>query len=188
MDNSARSERTRLAVMDAALAIIARDGASRLTLDAIARECKISKGALTHQFHSKEAVLKALLERQVRHFDAFFDRYMAEQTDGRAQPRLAAQIATAREALASPHSVAFAMLGAVAQEPGLLAVTRDVDASKLDAIRAEAADPDLAVLRASAATGLVLSALLGLSPLQPEERERLFERLLDDSRWPSQAA
>ena len=37
MDNASRSERTRKAVLQAALTIIARDGPARLTLDAIAR-------------------------------------------------------------------------------------------------------------------------------------------------------
>ena len=46
MDNPSRSEKTRNAVIQAALAIIARDGPGRLTLDAIARESGISKGGL----------------------------------------------------------------------------------------------------------------------------------------------
>nr|WP_298690665.1 TetR/AcrR family transcriptional regulator [uncultured Dongia sp.] len=182
MDNTSRSERTRGAVIQAALAIIARDGPGRLTLDAIARESGISKGGLMHQFRTKQAVLRALLDHQIAYFEDFSRRYMAAHDDA-PQPNLAAEIATSRETIAKPHSVAMALFSAVAEEPGLMSVTRASDAQKIAAIKAEAGDPDLAVLRWSAARGLALTSLLGLCPLSKAERERLFERLLDDQQW-----
>jgi AcrR family transcriptional regulator len=183
MDNVTRSERSRNAVLQAALDIIARDGPGRLTLDAIARESGISKGGLTHQFHTKEAVLRALVERQTQYFEEFSRNYMAEVGATKAQPLLAAQIATLREAMTTPRSMVFAVLGAAAQEPGLLSVTREVDAKRIEAIKAEAADPELATLRWVAAWGLTLTTMLGFSPLPEDERERLFDRLLDDAQW-----
>jgi AcrR family transcriptional regulator len=185
MDNTSRSERTRNATIQAALAIIARDGPGRLTLDAIARESGISKGGLMHQFPTKRAVLKALLEHQVARFADFAHNYMAEHGSAQSQPHLAVQIATMREAIARPDSVAFAILGAVAEDPSLLATTRGGDARTVAAIEAEAADPDLAVLRWTAARGLVLMTLLGTCPFPEKERARLFDRLLDDRQWSS---
>lgn len=186
MDNPSRSERTRNAAIRAALAIIARDGPARLTLDAIARESGISKGGLTHQFPTKRAVLQALLDRQIEHFDAFSRAYTAEHGAER-HPRLAAQIATMREAIARPDSVAVAILGAAAEDPSLLAAMRKTDLEAVAAIKAEAADPDLALVRWMAARGLIFSSLLGNCPLSEKERVRLFERLLDDRQWPSAA-
>lgn len=183
MDNTSRSERTRNAVIQAALAIIARDGPGRLTLDAIARESGISKGGLMHQFRTKQAVLRALLEHQVAYFEDFSRKYVAEHGTETSQSHLAAEIATSRETIAKPHSVALALIGAVAEEPGLMTITRSKDAQKIAAIKADAPDPDLAVLRWSAARGLAFSFLLGLCPLTKAERERLFERLLDDGQW-----
>jgi AcrR family transcriptional regulator len=183
MDNFTRSERTRNAALEAALTIIARDGPSRLTLDAIARESGISKGGLMHQFRTKEAVLKALVERQTEHFEAFFQQYMAEHGSGQSQPHLAARIATTRQALVRPNSNAYAVFGATVHEPRLLAVQQEIDAESVAAIKAEAPDPDLALLRWFAARGLTITALLGISPLAETERERLFERLLDDRQW-----
>lgn len=183
MDNATRSERSRNAALQAALAIIARDGPGRLTLDAIARESGISKGGVMHQFRTKEAVLKALLERQVEHFEEYGRRYLAESGATQPEPQLATQIATAREAITQPHSVAFAVLAAVAERPGLLAGTRRIDGGNAEKIKAEAADPDLALLRWAAARGLALTALFGMCPLSKQERERLFERLLDSRQW-----
>ncbi|WP_156034180.1 TetR family transcriptional regulator [Bosea sp. 117] len=183
MDNVSRSERTRAAVIQAALAIISRNGPGALTLDAIARECGISKGGLMHQFRTKREVLKALLEHQCEHFEDFSRRYLEEHASESAQPHLAAEVATMREALSESHSLAYAILGVVAQDPGLLGTTREDDEAKVQAIRAEASDPELALLRWVAARGLLFSGLLGLCPLTRAERESLFDRLLDDSRW-----
>jgi AcrR family transcriptional regulator len=187
MDNASRSERTRTLALETALAIIVRDGPGRLTLDAIVRESGISKGGLMHQFPSKRAVLKALIERQVEHFAAFSRRYL-DQHAGSAAPQLATQIATMRAALAGPGSLAFAILGAVTEEPSLLAPMKEGDAKTIAAIKAEAADPDLATVRWAAARGLLLTALLGLMPFPDAERDRLFDRLLDDRQWAHLAA
>lgn len=183
MDNPSRSERTRTAVIEAALTIISRDGAGRLTLDAIAHECGFSKGALTHQFRTKKAVLEVLLQHQIDFFERFSRAYLAEHGSEHVAPELAAQIATLREALSEPRSIVFAILGAMAQEPALLSMARGPDAAKLKAIKAEADDPELATLRWAAARGLTLSTMFGLCPLSKAERDRLFERLLDETRW-----
>lgn len=183
MDNTTRSERTRNLAIQAALTIIARDGAGRLTLDAIAREAGLSKGGLMHQFPNKEAVLKALLERQNEYFEGFFARYLADHGTGQRQPYLVARIAAARKAMAQPESIAFALLGVLANEPGLLSVQRDIDAVTVATVQAQAADPDLALLRLMAARGLVMTYLFGFASIPQEDSERLFQRLMDESRW-----
>ena len=183
MENSARSERSRNAAIQAALTIIARDGPGRLTLDAIARESGISKGGVMHQFRTKGAVLKALLEHQIEYFEKFTRDYLAENGAEDPEAQLSAQIATLRQVAIDPHSVAFAIVAALAEEPELLMITRGVEVESIDRIKAEAVDPDLAMLRWSAARGLALSALFGLYALPDEDRERLFDRLLDGRQW-----
>ncbi|WP_234682037.1 TetR/AcrR family transcriptional regulator [Bradyrhizobium monzae] len=183
MDNATRSERSRNAALDAAFAIIARDGPGRLTLDAIARESGLSKGGVMHQFRTKEAVLKALLERQMAHFEQFSTPYRAKARAESENPELATEIATVREATNTPNSAALALLAAMVENPDLMAMPRASDEKTIAAIKAEAKDPDLAMLRWAAARGLLLGELFGMSPLAKAERERLFVRLLDDSQW-----
>jgi len=183
MDNNSRSERTRTAVIQSALTIIARDGPHRLTLDAIAKESGISKGGVMHQFPTKQAVIRALLDHQTQHFEGIYESFMAEQGAEHAHPQLAARINGAREAIAQPNSIALAIMAAMAQEPGLLTTQRDNDAGNLAKIRAETDDPDLATLRWLAALGMTLSHMIGLSPLSDADRDRLFARLLDERRW-----
>jgi len=183
MDNPSRSERTRKAALDAALTIIARDGPGKLTLDAIAREAGMSKGGLMHQFPTKQAVLRALLEHQVAHFEALHKEYIAEKGATLAQPQLSAQIATLRAAAMQPQSIAVAFLGALVEDPALLSISRERDTERAEAIRVEAADPELAMLRRAAAQGLTLSTIFGISEMPVKERARLFDLLLDEGYW-----
>jgi AcrR family transcriptional regulator len=183
MDNPSRSERTRKAALEAAFTIVARDGPGRLTLDAIAKEAGISKGGLMHQFPTKHAVLKALLERQIDQSGRFHDRYVAKHGAKSREPQLAAQIATMRESATEQHSIAMAFMAALAEQPGLLDLIKSRDAERLAAIRAEAGDPDLALLRRAAAHGLAFDRLFGFATLSRQEEARLFERLLDESQW-----
>ena len=126
MDNATRSERSRKAGIEAALTIIARDGPGQLTFDAMARESGISKGGLMHQFPNKGAVLKALLDHQIDYFERFSKNYLASAGDGLPEPTLAAQIATIREAVATPASVTSAILAALVEDPGLLSGSREL--------------------------------------------------------------
>jgi AcrR family transcriptional regulator len=183
MDNASRSERTRNAALEAALTVIARDGPARLTLDAIAREAGISKGGLLHQFPTKHAVLKALLDRQRAYFKDFTEKYIATMDPSVSQPSLAVQIATLRESAVKRHPVMFAIVGALAEEPDLLSANNEHDIANQNAIKAEADDPQLALLRKAAAQGLALTAIFGMSTLSDRERAELFDRLLDDRQW-----
>ncbi|SFB01351.1 transcriptional regulator, TetR family [Collimonas sp. OK607] len=183
MDNTTRSKLSRNAIIQAALIIIGRDGPRRLTLDAIAREAGVSKGGLMHQFRSKEAVLRAMLEYQAEYFDTFSQHYMTEAGTTSPEANLSTQIAVAREAVTTQKSVAFAMLGAISEEPGLLSMFKEIDAKKIESIKTEAVDPELATLRWYAARGMLLSALLGQCSLSDDERQRLFDRLLDSQQW-----
>ena len=183
MDNPTRSERSRNAAIQAALAILARDGPGELTFEALSRESGISKGGLLHQFGSKNGILKALLAHQVEHFEQFSQQYLAASDPATPELTLLSQIATAREAVNQHHSVALAVIAAMVEDPELLASTRKLDNKKIDAIKAEAADPDLALLRWAAARGLIFTELLGLSPLSKKDRDRLFDCLLDAKRW-----
>ncbi|MBN3777513.1 TetR/AcrR family transcriptional regulator [Burkholderia sp. Ac-20345] len=185
MDNPTRSERTRTAAIQAALAILERDGPGKLTFDAISRESGISKGGLMHQFRTKGDVLNALMEHQQDYYQRFQRDYLAARDPGEAQPTLSAQIATMREVIDQQPSAALAIMAALVEDPTPLQQVRDIDAENAKRIAAESGDPDLALLRWKAAWGLALSAMFGLCPLSADERARLFDRLLDETQWPS---
>ena len=156
MDNPTRSERTRTAAIQAALAILERDGPGKLTFDAISRESGISKGGLMHQFRTKGDVLNALMEHQQDYYQRFQRDYLAARDPGAGQPTLSAQIATMREVIDQQPSAALAIMAALVEDPAPLQQVRDIDAENVKRIAAESGDPDLALLRWKAAWGLAL--------------------------------
>jgi AcrR family transcriptional regulator len=183
MDNQTRSERSRKAAIDAALTIIARDGPGQLTFDAISRESGISKGGLMHQFPNKSAMLKALIEHQIKHYYDIAVDQMSSKAATSSEPVLAATLSTVRQFAMNPHPAAFVFLEVLVEDPQLMSYSRDIEAGTVERIKAEAADPDLSLLRWAAARGLATNGHLGMCPLSKSERERLFARLLDDSQW-----
>ena len=183
MENSTRSEKSRQLIIQAALSVIARDGANKLTIDAIAKEAGISKGGVLHHFRTKQAVLVALMDNQRVHFGHFAREFLEGEGKYSSEPALAMQISVLREASKQPHSVALAILGAISEQPSLVEGVKRTDADHVAAIRNEAADPDLAILRWTAARGLLWTSLFNMCPLSEQERQRCFDLLLDESRW-----
>ncbi|WP_027212623.1 TetR/AcrR family transcriptional regulator [Burkholderia sp. WSM2232] len=190
MDNHTRSEITRKKAIEAALAILARDGVGGLTFDALARESGISKGGLLHQFHTKNGILEALAEYHRHHFEQVARKYLAKEGSSKAEPTLSAQIAIYRESANQPHSVARAVLATLIAHPNpdLLERLRAIDEGTLKNIEAEASDRDFSLIRLLAASGLAYSTLLGMSSLTRKDRDRLFDTLLDDDAWKNVAA
>ncbi|MBN3789170.1 TetR/AcrR family transcriptional regulator [Burkholderia sp. Ac-20353] len=187
MDNQTRSEISRKKAIDAALAILTRDGVGGLTFDSLSRESGISKGGLLHQFRTKQGVLKALLEFQQQQFEQFASDYLANEGASKAEPTLSAHIAIFREAITQPNSVARAVLAAIIESPELLEDRKGADADKLKALDKESGDFELTLLRYFAASGIAFNVLLGLTPLTAAMRNRLFTRLLDDESWKAPA-
>jgi AcrR family transcriptional regulator len=183
MENTARSEKTRQLIIQAALSVISRDGATRLTIDAIAKEAGISKGGVLHHFRTKQAVLIALLDNQRTQYAKFARDFLENKGKESSEPSLAMQISILREATKQPQSVALAILGAISEQPSLLDGLRAADAVNIAAIRNESPDPELAILRWTAARGLLWTSLFNMCPLTDEEREHYFDLLLNDPRW-----
>jgi AcrR family transcriptional regulator len=77
-DRSARKAQTRARLLEAAALVYARQGFSGATLDEVAAEAGLTKGAVYSHFGSKENLLLALMEehlaRQVLEQVALFDR------------------------------------------------------------------------------------------------------------------
>ena len=53
------------AMLDAAERVVVRDGAAKLSLDAVATEAGISKASVLYDYKTKHALIRALVERRV---------------------------------------------------------------------------------------------------------------------------
>jgi AcrR family transcriptional regulator len=162
------SKRTQL--LDAAIAVIRRDGASSLTLDAVAAEAGVSKGGVLYHFASKRALIDGLVGRWLDDFEA--------QLDG--EDLLAAYVRACDLGAAEPHQIVteFGLLAGMIEEPEVLEVARERYGQWMARILADSDDPVDAWLVRLAADGLWYSDLLGIAAPQGADRRLVMERLL----------
>jgi AcrR family transcriptional regulator len=165
----ARASR-RAALLDAAVLVIRRDGAQRLTLDAVAAEAGVSKGGVLYHFASKRALIDGLLERWL---DDFEGRLTGEDF-------AAAYVRACDLAGAGPDATAseFGLLAAIVHEPEVLQAARERYAGWMERMIDGGMEPADAWMVRLAADGLWYSDLLGLAPPQGEDRRRVIGRLL----------
>lgn len=165
-------------VVDAAIALAARDGVPALTLDAVAAEAGVSKGGLLYHFASKEALLAGLVESALASWSRAIDNAVTADTEptGRAAR---AYVRAACDPDEDP-SRELALLAAAALDP------RSAEAWRTAVDRWAADDgPELDLLVARlAADGLWLARALGLYGLDATRTAVVTERIAELTREP----
>jgi AcrR family transcriptional regulator len=173
------SSRTR--ILDAAAEIVAEIGAGKMTLDAVAERAGLSKGGLLYNFPSKDALLQAMIERMVE--DGVNEREASRSANAH-RPNVEARCIIASDlAHCASHGrdVASGMLAAISENPSLLEPVRKVAAEEWAMLQASDC-PELSVIAWLAVHGLMSLDMFGISPVSPEDRERVLaalDRLLD---------
>jgi AcrR family transcriptional regulator len=157
---------TRAKLLEAASAVIRRDGAQALTLDAVAEEAEVSKGGLLYHFKSKRDLVEGMVERWL----AEFGREMSDEDDAFVRGYIKAS---------APAGNELGMLAALVADPSLLVAVRKQYGIWQDRVEREGRDPVDATVARLAADGLWLAELLGMGPPTGELRERVLQRLLD---------
>ena len=158
---------TRARLLEAAGAVIRRDGAQALTLDAVAAQAGVSKGGLLYHFGSKRELLDGLVERWLDEFQRDIDDAGGTFPIGYVR---ASDGAKAEEA---------GLLAALIADPAVLAAVRERYATWQDRVVTEGGDPVEATVARLAADGLWLADLLGIAPPEGELRMRVLARLLE---------
>jgi AcrR family transcriptional regulator len=166
---------TRDRLLDAAAAVLLRDGATSVTLDAVAAEAQVSKGGLLYHFPTKAALLEAMLERWTARF--------AEVMEFRAQDRPGGWTAAYLDAsdfdMEDPPVTRdeFGLLAALAAEPSLLAKAHPRFAEWQARVEDDGIDAAVATIVRLAADGLWLAEVFRLAPPTGELRRRVMEEL-----------
>lgn len=158
-------------ILDAAEALVRESGVNRMTLDAVAARAGLSKGGLLYRFPSKDALLRAMIER-------YTDRL---EIDGDGPP--AARAVANRLAMLSEkrenRRTGQGMLAAIAENPDLLEPVRRANRRLWEAIKAGEANPDRAFLAWLAAEGLAFLDMFETSPLSEDEWTRIEAAIRD---------
>lgn len=170
------STNARDTILAAATRLISREGARRLTLDAVAAEARLSKGGLLYHFASKDDLIRGLVETLVAQFDAEVETISVPGTPGAwtrayldATAKAPVPGTQAHAPGASPgHGPALTSSGiaaAVANNPALLEPVRQAYRRWQQNLESDGIDPVDATIVRLACDGLWFSDLIGLDPL-----------------------
>lgn len=178
MDSTAPNLQDKL--LNAAEAVVGRQGIANLTLDAVAAEAGMSKGGLLHHFPSKDRLVEAMVKRSAANWRAcYMEAYeMTPAGPGRmARALLSHCLSDAEcwtEELRRSSSTVFA---ALAQNPSLIEPMREVYIDLHRRIAEDGLAPGVSEAVAAAIDGLWHNWVLGLVPISQERAVRVRRAL-----------
>lgn len=180
------------AILDAAELVVTRDGAARLTLDAVALEAGISKASVIYDYKSKQALIKAVIERRIAAEQERL-RVAVKNLGPSPDAHIRARIAVIAENVqGETQAVAFNLLSALAQDAELRNLMNDAYREELAAILETSTNPRPALLAFLALEGLRSLEFLGFLRWSEAERVQLLrdiEAVLElDTRAPTPPA
>jgi len=164
-------------VLDAAERVVARDGAARLTLDAVALEAGISKASVLYDYKSKQALIAALVERSVAN-DNRFNNAMIGGLGTLPNATIRGRIAAAADPFPEQfRAIALNLCAALAQDADLRWTIQRNQAEVIDRITRTSANPRGALLAYLALEGLKLLETLDYYTWPKPERDRLLREI-----------
>lgn len=162
-------------VIEAAGRVAAREGVTRLTLDAVAAEAGISKASVLYDYRTKQALIKAIIEHRVARETARI-RSFVDRQEGKPDSAILGLIEAVRqEDASSDRDVALDLAVALNQHNDLRAVIHDSLAAFLADVEETAAHPRRARVMFLAVEGLKLIEAFGFFKWSQAERDQLIE-------------
>lgn len=104
-------------LLDAAEAVVLREGAGSLTFEAVAKEAEVSKGGVLYAFANKDALIDAMLRRVVANYDSVVERFLAERGNS-PETRIHAHVEASRTEDAEVITRAVALMASFMRAPG----------------------------------------------------------------------
>lgn len=172
---------TRATVLQAAERIVLRDGASALTLDAVAREATVSKGGVLYHFPTKDALIAAMIDHISDRFELEIEARLKQlpASPGRwTRAYLDASLDEDSWTDEINTTANAGLLAAIATSPDMLAPLRVRYARWQAQIEVNGIDPSVGTLIRMAVDGLWIAALLDLAPPDAATRAQLHSQLV----------
>jgi AcrR family transcriptional regulator len=182
MDGSDGNSKLRDHLLDAAEAVVERQGIANLTLEAVAAEAGMSKGGLLHHFPAKDRLVEAMVRRAAdswrRCYTEGFER--TPEGPGRMSRALINHcLSDAKGWTKELQRSSSACFAALAQNPSLIAPMREVYTELQRRVANDGLPPGVGEAVAAAIDGLWLYWVLGLvnvnQPLVGRVRRALEE-------------
>jgi AcrR family transcriptional regulator len=158
-------------LLDAAEAVVVRQGIANLTLDAVAAEAGMSKGGLLHHFPTKDRLVAALVTRSAENWRACYMEAYGRTPEGpgrMARALLSHCLSDAQGWTDQLRHSSSAVFAALAQNPSLIEPMRAVYSDLHRRIADDGLPPGVGEAIAAALDGLWLDWVLGLAPVTQE--------------------
>lgn len=165
-------------LLNAAERVVARDGVSNMTLEAVAREAGVSKGGLLYHFRSKSALITAVVERMGSRCQADQVKAMAGDEGKPGSFTRAYLAARAEPPEPEEEPVVTALLAAAGTDPQYLEPIRQRVLEWQARLEADGIDPATATIVRLAIDGLSLCRLMRLPVPQGELCELVMKKLV----------
>lgn len=167
---------SRDAMLLAAEAVVIESGATRLTLDAVAKKAGASKGGVLYHFPTKDALLEALVERLVTQNERAHHAAI-ESLPKNPSRTLKGYVVNSLGDPLHTDRVSGALLAAISGEPRLLERVRSYFAARFPRL-ARGVPFERAAIVHLATEGLWFMELMQISPFTARQRERVAQSLL----------
>lgn len=174
---------TREALLELAEEIVRSKGAAGLTIDALAKTASISKGGVQYSFSSKDDLVRALIERWTRRFDALLG-----EIDGIPPADLVRRyIQVMRSSQAAMNAKMAGLMITYIQNPQNVIETRQWYRSMFERLGGATSDAQAARVALLAVEGLFLLRIAGIDQDGEwsgflDDVESVFETLLKQKR------
>lgn len=171
-------------LLDAAEAVVVRQGIANLTLDAVAAEAGVSKGGLLHHFPTKDRLVEALVTRSAERWRACYTGAYERTPEGPGRMTRALLnhcLSDAQDWTDQLRSSTSACFAALAQNPALIEPMREVYADLHRRVAEDGLPPGIGEAVAAAIDGLWLYWVLGLADVNQDlvvRVRRALEKLL----------
>ncbi|HNP60409.1 MAG TPA: squalene--hopene cyclase, partial [Nitrospirales bacterium] len=168
---------TRYLILETAIDLLGRDGASALTLEHVAREAGLSKGGLLYHFEGKEQLLTGLIELLIQDLDRkqvgnFLSSSIDEELPWPAIETDIVENPISHRSLQG-HEIASILMAALAINPNLLDPIRERYQNWQSIFLANTVDPTRSLVGRLATEGLWFRDAMGLAPPTREQRAAL---------------
>jgi AcrR family transcriptional regulator len=158
-------------LLDAAEAVVAREGITRLTLDAVAAEIGMSKGGVLHHFPAKDRLVEAMVVRSAEAWRATYTHAYELMPPGPGRMARALFhhcLSDAKGWTRELQRSSSACFAAYAQNPKLIAPMRDVYSDLHERLKNDGLPPGVGEAVGAAINGLWLYFVLGLVPVNQD--------------------
>ncbi len=158
-------------LLDAAEAVVVRQGIANLTLEAVAAEAGMSKGGLLHHFPTKDRLVEGLVKRTADNWRACCVEACGRVPEGpgrMARGLLNHSLADAKSWTEQCRRSSSAVFAALAQNPALIEPMRAAYADLRRRIGEDGLPPGVGETVAAAIDGLWLYWVLGLVPIDQD--------------------